>query len=220
MSRYERADVTVELIASKILAKFVTHEPLVRAQVKVDFIFAHPPVDADGFVTGDALKKNGVKALGLCRVIPLKDRAMGRGDVEISIDHPWWTDATDAEREALLDHELHHAEVKVKNGVIQRDDLHRPLIKLRKHDVEVGWFDIIALRHGESSMERIQAKKLFDNVGQLYWPEVAGATDSQLQNHGVDTVTIKSGEFEHTMSAESFSRVAKTLAAKPEPALC
>jgi hypothetical protein len=157
---YEKAGMDVELIASKILHQFESHAPLVKAGVKVDFLFAHPPQDENGIVTGDAIKKNGVKALGLCRIVSLKDRVKGMGDIEILIDNPWWEDATDEEREALLDHELHHAEVKIQNDAIQFDDAHRPQIKLRKHDVEIGWFDIVAIRHGPHSMERIQARRL------------------------------------------------------------
>lgn len=189
MPTYERADEEVEKMAEAILNRFESHRPLVEAGVKFDFVFALPTLNENGEPTGDAIKKNGVKALGLCRIINLKDRTMGRGDVEILIDLPWWEDATDEQREALLDHELHHAAVKLKNGVVQRDDLQRPLIKLRKHDVEVGWFDIIALRHGAASQERIQAKSLSDDVGQLYWPDLCGKLDREgagklLERHG------------------------------------
>lgn len=189
MPTYQKADEEVEEIAKGILERFESHAPLVEAEVKFDFIFAFPTLNDEGEPTGDAIKKNGVKALGLCRIINLKDRTMGRGDVEILIDHPWWEDATDEQREALLDHELHHASVKLKNGVVQRDDLQRPLIKLRKHDIEIGWFDIIALRHGAASLERTQAKSLADEVGQLYWPDLCGKLDSDgagklFERHG------------------------------------
>lgn len=166
-----------------ILSKYESHSPLVKYTVKFDFVFAHPSVDENGEPTGDAIKKHGQKALGLCRVINLKDRTMGRGDVEILIDYDWWkNEASEQEQEALLDHELHHAEVKMKDGQPKRDNLGRPLIKLRKHDVEIGWFDIIALRHGKHSIERTQAKKLADEVGQLYWPDLCGAVSKELKD--------------------------------------
>lgn len=168
-------------IAKSILLRFNSHTPLIDAGVVFDFIFAYPTYDENGEPRGNAISKNGVKALGLCRIVGLKDRAMGRGDVEILIDYPWWEDASDEERTALLDHELHHAQVKTKNDVVLRDDLHRPLIKLRKHDVEIGWFDIVALRHSQHSMERLAAKKLYDESGQLYWPDLAGPPDPQVE---------------------------------------
>lgn len=189
MPTYQKADEEAQKMAVDILARYESHKPLVEAGVTFDLIFAYPTLNEQGEPTGDAIKKNGIKALGLCRIINLKDRTMGRSDVEILIDHPWWEDATDDQREALLDHELHHASVKLKNGVVQRDDLQRPLIKLRKHDVEVGWFDIIALRHGAASIERTQAKALADDVGQLYWPDLCGKLDKEgagklLERHG------------------------------------
>lgn len=182
MPTYEPADETVIELASEILAKYESHSPLLKHRVKFDFVFAHPTVDENGEAHGDAIKKNGVKALGLCRIINLKDRTMGRGDVEILLDFDWWHDeANQSEQAALLDHELHHAEVKMKDGHPKLDNLGRPLIRLRKHDAEFGWFDIIALRHGKFSQERIQAKKLSDEVGQLYWPDLCGPVAQSLK---------------------------------------
>jgi len=93
----------------------------------------------------------GVKALGICRKIPLKERALGRGDAEICLDGEWWKDAPEPEQRALLDHELHHIEVKIIEGAMACDDLGRPLLKIRKHDYELGLFTIIAQRHGRHS---------------------------------------------------------------------
>lgn len=183
MPTYEPADNTVYELATDILNRYESHSPLVKSGVKFDLVFAHPSVDENGEPTGDAIKKHGVKALGLCRIINLKDRTMGRGDVEILLDHDWWNNEASAQQQvALLDHELHHAEVKMKDGQPKRDNLGRPLIKLRKHDVEIGWFDIIALRHGKHSQERIQAKKLSDEVGQLYWPDLCGTIEQALKD--------------------------------------
>lgn len=183
MPTYEPADEQVKEMAYEILRKFESHAPLVKNEVKFDFVFAFPNVDENGEPTGDAIKKHGHKALGLCRVINLKDRTMGRGDVEILLDAEWWDNEADEHQQAaLLDHELHHAEVKMKDGQPKRDNLGRPLIKLRKHDVEIGWFDIIALRNGKHSQERIQAQSLADEVGQLYWPTMCGEASKALKD--------------------------------------
>lgn len=183
MPTYEPADAQLIGMADEVLARYESHSPLLKNKVKFDFVFAHPTVNENGESTGDAIKKNGRKALGLCRVINLKDRTMGRGDVEILIDFDWWSEeASEQEQFALLDHELHHAEVKMKDGQPKRDNLGRPMIRLRKHDVEVGWFDIIALRHGKHSQELIQAKKLSDEVGQLYWPDLCGDVSKALKD--------------------------------------
>jgi hypothetical protein len=174
MPTFKKCDQSVLELAAELLTRFDTHRPLLDARVKFDFLFAFPALDENGEPKGNAITKNGVKALGLCRIVSLKDRAKGLGDVEITLDGEWWENASDEEKAALLDHELHHASVKTQNGVLIPDDLGRPMIKLRKHDFEVGWFHLIAERHGEASQERQQAFYLRQKCGQLYWPELMG----------------------------------------------
>ena len=179
MPKYTRADETVTEMAQAVLKQFETHAPILDAKVKIDFIFAFPDYDENGEAISNALKLNGYPALGICRKISLKDRAKGMGDAEISIDADWWQNrASEEQQAALLDHELHHIAVTEK-----RDDLGRPILKIRKHDVQVGWFSVIAQRHGTHSQERIQAKQIMDAMGQFFWPEIAahenGATRIQ-----------------------------------------
>jgi len=156
-------------MALEIINAYDTHESL-RTLVKIDYVFAFPDLDeTTGEPINFALTKGGLKALGIARKIPLKDRAMGRGDAEISLDGYWWQHTDEEEQRALLDHELTHIFATAK-----RDDLGRPIIKLRKHDVEFGWFNCVAARHGEFSQERIQAASMMEIQGQFYWPAVAG----------------------------------------------
>lgn len=200
MPTFERCDKSVEELAKDLIRKFETHHPLEAAEVKIDFVFARGDVDDAGNQTNHALTKNGVRALGIARKIPLKDRALGRGDAEIALDADYWVDALEAEQAALLDHELHHIAVKSdKAGNIQYDDLGRPQIKMRKHDVEVGWFKVIAERHGAHSIERKQAKQLMDVDGQFFWPEFA------------TTVKITAGDVtSKPMSMGAFAKAAAT----------
>lgn len=165
---FKRCGPDVGHLAEEIISKFDTHAPLAANKVKIDFVFAYGDRDeTTGDLISDALKKNGVKALGIARKISLKDRALGRGDAEIALDGDWWGENDEPEREALLDHELHHLV-----ATADRDDLGRPIIKLRKHDAEFGWFRIIAQRHGAHSQERIQARQLMESSGQCFWPEI------------------------------------------------
>lgn len=160
-------------MANEILCRYETHKPVLDARVKIDFVFAYADLDDDGNPTNDAIRRNGVKALGMTRKMASKDRAMGRGDAEITLDHDWWDKASEAERTALLDHELNHIQVKInQHGVISRDDLGRPQLIMRKHDVDIGWFKIVAERNGEASLERIQARAIMDASGQYFWPEI------------------------------------------------
>lgn len=173
MPTFERCDKTVKQLADVLLEQFATHANLRQSETTVDFVFAYGDRDERGNLTTDALTKNGVKALGIARIVPLKDRALGRSDGEISLDGDWWKDASDEERAALLDHELHHFDVKRdKHGNVQFDDLGRPKLVMRKHDYEFGWFKVIAARHGAHSQEQIYARSMMEHSGQYFWPDL------------------------------------------------
>lgn len=172
-TKFERCDNSVYHMAKSILKEFESHGPLNDAKVTIDFVFAYADTDDNGNPKGPALTKNGVKVGGICRKTSLKERALGHADAEISLDGDWWKDATEAQRRALLDHELHHIAL---DDDAKTDDLGRPIIKLRKHDYEFGWFNIIAQRHGADSGECRQAKAIMDNDGQLYWPAIGFET--------------------------------------------
>ena len=172
MPTYIKCPDTVAAMADQILKQYETHQFTVAAGVKIDFVFALADRDDAGNVKGPALSLHGQRALGICRKISLKDRAMGRGDAEIALDGDWWAVAPEDEQRALLDHELHHIAVKIDKRGIVTDDLGRPVIGMRKHDVQVGWFSVIAERHGLNSQERIQAKSIRESFGQYYWPEM------------------------------------------------
>lgn len=173
MPTYQRCTPAVAEMANEILCEFDTHKPLLDTKVKIDFCFAFGDRDEKtGEVKGDAITKNGVKCLGLARKLPLKDRAMGRGDAEITLDHDHWCQCSPAEQRALLDHELHHLCVKIDKRGLVRDDLGRPEITIRPHDYDFGWFRIIAQRHKEASIEQQQAEKMMNTDGQLFWPDL------------------------------------------------
>ncbi len=172
---YRRCDQSVSDLASELLVKYDSHKPLVESRARIDFVFACADLDEDGHPMADALKKNGIKALGITRKLGGKDRALGRGDAEIALDHYWWTQqASEEQQRALLDHELHHIAVVLQKetGRARLDDMGRPVVRLRKHDFEFGWFSVIAARHGEHSIERIQAREIVEIAGQLYFPEL------------------------------------------------
>jgi hypothetical protein len=96
---------------------------------------------------------------------------MGRGDAEICLDYDWWQTASDEEQRSLLDHELHHIQVKIDKRGLVLDDIGRPVLKLRFHDVQIGWFKITAARN-PLGVERLQAKALLLDGGQYFWPEL------------------------------------------------
>jgi len=183
MSTYQKAPSEVKELAEDVMKEFPSYKDLLEAKVKIDFLFAFADVGEDGEPTGDAITKHGIRALGVCRKIGIKDRVMGRGDVEILLDGDWWESATNGRRRALLDHEMHHILISTdSDGEVIRDDLKRPKIKMRKHDVEVGWFALVAGRHGSNSLELEQAKAVMDSYGQLFWPTIDAQEPLQLAN--------------------------------------
>lgn len=131
----------------------VYHAPLVNAEVKVDLLFAFPKQNKNGDDVGHAVSHGGYAAYAKIRVIGLKDRAKGMGDAEIIIDGRRWDELSEETRDALIDHELEHLELKTKLGTVQRDDLNRPILRLVKHDHQFGWFNAVVRRHGEHSIE-------------------------------------------------------------------
>jgi hypothetical protein len=174
MPTYYRCDKSVYAMAASLLAEFDTHKSLVDAKVKIDFVFARADLNDNGEPIGEAIMHHGSKALGVARKIGLKDRAMGRGDAEITLDGDWWIEAEEENQRALLDHELHHLTCRMTAGGLpaKTDDLGRPMLSMRKHDVEFGWFKLIAERHGKHSIEQKQAAQLLNIGGQYFFPQL------------------------------------------------
>lgn len=204
MSHYKKDDGNLAEMASSILNEFETHKPVLDAGVKIDFLWAYGDRDDDGELCGDAIKKGGVRALGMCKVIGVSERAKGNGDVEIRIDADYWGTIEESEQRAILDHELHHIKPighTDEEGRFhpKKDYLERPKIKMRPHTHEVGWFGIIAERHGAASVEVKQARQMMDSHGQLYWPDVAHGAGV---GKGIDAAIVR------------FSRVVDEMAAK------
>lgn len=171
MSTFQRAEPALVELANSILCEHASHKPLLDAKARIEYVMAYADLNEDGEQTGHALVARGCRLLGYARKMPLKDRAMGRADAEVTLDGDWWKDASEPERKALLDHELHHLTPKLdKDGALILDDLNRPKIALRKHDFEFGWFTAVAERNGAASLERRQAKQILDSAGQYYFP--------------------------------------------------
>lgn len=172
MSTFQRCNESVNDMAAGLMMEHANHRPLVNNKVKIDYVFALASLDEKGERVGHAIMHKGIRALGVARKIPLKDRALGRADAEIMLDGDWWADASPAEQLAVLDHELTHLEVKTDKRGVKRDDLGRPVLVLRLHDYEFGFFNCIAERHGAESQERKQAARMMADGSQYYWPDL------------------------------------------------
>lgn len=162
MATYEKCDKPVYGIVEEMVGKY--HHPLRDAGLLIECLFAHATTDDNGDKVGVALKHQGYPCAAVVKIIGLKERTAGRADVEIVIDGDRWDEWSDEEKDALIDHELEHLELKLdKDGLLVRDDLDRPKLRLRKHDQQFGWFDAIARRHGAASFEAKQATEFFNN---------------------------------------------------------
>jgi hypothetical protein len=163
MKFFDPAPKHVHARVEAMIAKY--HHDLEEAAVKVDLVYTH--TDQAG---KPALLLHGWPCYAVVRIISLKDRAMGRGDAEIVIDKVKYEAMTTAQQDALLDHELQHLKTKVHDdGEVMRDSRKRPKLQMVEHDREYGWFDVIAERHGEASIEVQQSRLLQDQAGQLYF---------------------------------------------------
>lgn len=147
------------------------HPDIENAKVQIDYLYAYAKDPEE-----PGLKLHGYPALAICKITSLKDRVKGMGDCEISIDAKRYSEMSDAQKDALLDHELEHIQIKRdEDGLFKTDDIGRPALKMKLHDFDFGWFSSIAQRHGNNSIEVQQAHSIFDSAGQYLFPSLAPA---------------------------------------------
>jgi len=125
------------------------HPKLAEATVQVNCLFAWSDKD-----DVQALRKNGYPALALIKINSLQDRIEGKKDATLKLDGDHWKDLPDPQRRALLDHELSHlVVVEDADGKPKTDDIGRPKLKPRPHDVEIGLFADVVERHKNQALE-------------------------------------------------------------------
>jgi hypothetical protein len=136
--------------------------------VTVGCLFFRAKRNDAGDIVGPPLRLHGYNAAAIIKVNALKLRAQGLPDAEITIDGDEWETLSAEQRNALIDHELEHLEGKRnKAGAITRDDLDRPMLKLKLHDWQLGGFKVIAERHGIHALEVVNAQAFAVEFGQL-----------------------------------------------------
>lgn len=163
MKTYE---VAPKNVSERVAALLKKHYPLHhKLGVTVEVLFvAH---DAEG----PALKHGGYPAAGVIRKTSAKERAAGRADAEMVLDAEVYKTFTPRRQDALLHHELHHliVDLDAKTKQPKADAAGRPVLKIRRHDHQFGWFDEIARLYGDDSGEVQQARQLLHEQGQLYF---------------------------------------------------
>lgn len=148
--------------------------------VTVTALFVHDEESGD-----QVLKLHGYFCAAVVSITSLKQRALGIADALIIVDRACWLTYGAARRDALIDHELQHLVRVVKeasgadSGGPVFDAVNRPKLSTRRHDHELGWFDEVARRHGEESMEVRQARDLVATTQQLYFDFAAKLSPRQ-----------------------------------------
>jgi hypothetical protein len=163
--KYDRADEATEKLAGKVAAKW--HSDLADAGVTIDIVFVWAEQDGEGQPKGSALTHHGDDALAISQQSNLLHRALGQADILMRLNGDLWKDLSHAQREALLDHELEHFTLK-RDELSQpvTDDLQRPRLDFRGHDIAVEGFASIAKRHGKNSPEFAMAEAVTPAWGQ------------------------------------------------------
>jgi hypothetical protein len=164
MKIYTKASSEVHDRAAHLLKLF--HPDCQKIGLRIDIIF----VSSDDDEEEHPLMHQGYPAQAVISVVATKRRALGGGDVEIQVDEANYLSLTDAQKDALIDHELYHVElVTTRKGKVKLDCCKRPKVTMRKHDRQYGWFDEIAKRHGAASLECQQAQALVLSGKQIYF---------------------------------------------------
>lgn len=197
MKIYDRCPDEVKERAGALIQKY--HSDLKAAEVTIDYLF----VSNDGDSEEPALKLHGYACYAVVKIVGLKERVKGCADAEIVIDRDKWDGLSAERKDALLDHELYHLEVKrnEEDGSFKVDSHYRPQLSMKLHDRQFGWFDAIARRHGAASIEVSQARSLVEESGQTYFSflhdDEAGAPAA-----GGDSIHAAVGKFMDTLRAE------------------
>lgn len=140
------------------------HEELGKVKITALFIY-------DDEEPNQVLMHQGYRAAAMIRICSLRERASGTADSVMIVDRDCWLEMDKPQRDALVDHELMHLELveDEQTGKTKYDAIGRPKLRMRKHDHQFGWFDAVALRHKEASIEVSQARQLIASTGQLYF---------------------------------------------------
>lgn len=163
---YFKASEEHHKLAYNVMAKY--HSELSKARVNLGLL-----ITMSNKENQPALKDG---ALGIIKIVPVKDRVTKQFDVELIVDGDVWNKKHEL-REPLIDHLLSRLEVKKHKAKPNQkededdvdqfttDDIGRPIIKMRKCDLNaVSGFAEVATRHGESSIEMQQLKDISSRI--------------------------------------------------------
>ena len=171
-AKFTEPDLFTKELLTEVITKY--HEELGAVGVSISILMVHPAENDKGEKVSAALKLRGHPCDGISSITPIKYRAMGVSDAHIQLAADRWDEFTDKEKVALLDHELEHFIVsRNQKGDPIIDSMGRPKLKMKIHDVELGFFTSVAMRHKMDSGEVHACRQLLVVHGETYFPFIA-----------------------------------------------
>ena len=185
MTTYEQAGDVIKALVAKVLSQ--NHPELAKEKVTIDTIVARRESRKEGAIV--ALKKDGHAVLAQIKITSLQDRSRGIADAKLVIDDYGWLRLSDVRKTAVIDHAMEHltlakSRASKRNGYFsgpKRDDLGRPMLKIRPHDWVLTGFKSVTERHGDNSVEANQFTAFKAEFGQL---NLFGADVLQIAHNG------------------------------------
>lgn len=141
------------------------HEDLAKSRTRIDAIF----VTTDG-EDGAPVKEKGIVSVVSPTIVPARYRGGMKADAVLLIDKEAFDDLPTKQQDAWLDHGLQHLQPVISEDTVATDGNDRPKLRLRAHDVTLGFFSIIAQRHGEHSPEVVACRALVDHAKEVFLP--------------------------------------------------
>ncbi len=173
-------------------AWFVDHPDLCDEEMGTPFLTVEPILvylDDSGDGPEGALMVRGLPRRFKIKVTSLKDRSIGRGDVELLVDGDQWAKFEMDERRAVVDDVLHGLELRFRTVTdsdgndqeeVQRDDRGRPKLRIRPHDFEIAGYHDVAERHGASLPQVQLLRELYtDRMRRQQWFPFADTVDAE-----------------------------------------
>lgn len=163
MNTHKPAGLDIARRVKRLLKKH--HTDLHKSRARIDALF----VTTDG-EDGAPVKEKGIVSIVSPAIIPARYRGGMKADAVLLIDKEGFDELTPKQQDAWLDHGLQHLQPSMKEDTVALDGNDRPKLKLRAHDVTLGFFSVIAQRHGDHSPEVMACKALVEHSKDVFLP--------------------------------------------------
>lgn len=163
MNTHKPAGLDIARRIKRLLNKH--HDDLARSRARIDAIF----VTTDG-EDGAPVKEKGIVSVVSPTIVPARYRGGMKADAVLLIDKEAFDELPVKQQDAWLDHGLQHLQPSMKEDTVATDGNERPKLRLRAHDVTLGFFSVIAQRHGDNSPEVMAAKALVEHSKDVFLP--------------------------------------------------